>query len=220
MTTGLPASGVISVGDISVEILRSSTTQTSINDQFCRDLTGTASGSQISFSTFYSKRFVTPGNSGNITSSTAGWSVPRYSVLRVTVYGGGGGSGGGCGNDGFAYGYCGGCGGTGGESRFYSTTNVVGNGGYGGCPGSNGSDGGGSGGTLIGNAGNPGQGCAGQGGSGGAEQMSWNWYDSGAPTWFGSIKIDIGGGGGGGGAGESACGGSTGGAGRVYIDWW
>ena len=225
MTTGLPGSGVISFANISVEILRSSTSQRSLNDADVRTLLGVPSG-QISISTAYGKRWVTPGNNSfSYTGSTQYFSVPRYETLTVTINAGGGGATGYCDNDGFAYGYCGGAGASGGNTTFYSSNNVIANGGTGGggggqdyCPPS-GAAGGGSGGTVTSGGGaGGGTGCN-SGGAGGKVVKTWNWNDADAPGYGASIAISIGAGGGGGGGGENAPAASGGGNGSVYIEW-
>lgn len=220
MTAGLPASGQLSMGDISVEILRATTAQTELNETDVRTLFGKGSN-DISYSDGYSKRWVTPGsNSGGAGSYS--FYINRYATFTVDIRAGGGGSGGGCGNDGFAYGYCGGCGGAGGDAAFYSPATVYAYGGGGGCPGSYGGGGSGYGGTVyVDGAGNGGGGCGGSGGSGGRVVKTWSFTEigSGAPAWFSTISVSVGGGGGGGGPGEAACGGSSGGGGACYISW-
>ncbi len=228
MTTGLPASGQITMGDVNVEILKSSTAEISLNETNVRTLFGIASG-QIDLNTGHGKRWVTPGSS-TITSSTT-FSVPRYAYLTVQVYGGGGGGGGGGGNDSWAYGYNGGCGGAGGTSTFSSSTACNAYGGGAGCPGAGGAAGGQdgpSGSTLTtgggspggaGGGGNNGYSSGGTGGAGGYVAKTWYYTDAGAPGWFGSIGVTIGGGGGGGPGGENAPGGASGTAGKCIISW-
>lgn len=224
MTTGLPASGAISLGAISVEILRGSTSTRTMNDTDVRTLLGRpTNASTIYMSDAYSKRWVTPGS--QTFSSSGTFTVPRYESMSVIVNGAGGGATGYCGNDGFAHGYCGGAGAAGGNSTFGSGTPVIAYGGGGTSAGSNdycppsGAASGGTGGTVTtGGGGAGGTGCN-SGGAGGKVVMSWNWADSGAPGYGASISVTIGAGGAGGGGGERAGAASPGAAGSVGISW-
>lgn len=225
MTAGLPASGQISIGLVSVEILRSSTATTGLNETDVRTLFGQPSGS-VDLNTGHGKRWVVP-NSNTFTSSGS-FSVPRYEYITVQVWGGGGGGGGGGGNDSWAYGYNGGEGGAGGSTTAYSLTAY---GGGPGGPGYNGGAGSGTGpaGSTITNGGgaaggaarpgNNGYATGGLGGPGGYVSKTWRYSDSGAPSWFGSISVTIGGGGGGGAAGENNAAGYPGSAGQAVISW-
>jgi hypothetical protein len=227
MTTGLPASGQISIGNVSVEILRSATATTTLNDTDVRTLFGQATGS-VDLNTGHGKRWVV-ANSQTFSSSGT-FSVPRYATITVQLWGGGGGSGGGGGNDSWAYGYNGGAGTAGGTTSFASGTAMNAYGGGAGGPGYNGgagtedgpyttkTDGGGaSGGAGV--PGNNGYASGGAGGAGGYISKTWAYNDAGAPAWFSNITVTIGGGGSGGGAGENAPGGNGGGNGQAVITW-
>lgn len=226
MTAGLPASGVISIGNISVEILRASTATTTMNDTNVRTLLGRPTDASIIYmSDAYSKRWVTPGSQSITAVGTTNFTVPRYETLTVTVKAGGAGATGYCGNDGFAHGYCGGAGAAGGNSNFASGTAVTAYGGGGTSAGSNdycppsGANSGGVGGTVTtGGGGVGGTGCN-RGGFGGMVVKTWNWADAGAPAYGAVIAATIGGGGAGGGGGEAAGAASAGAAGSVVISW-
>lgn len=225
MTSGLPASGQISIGQVSVEIIRSSTAQTSLNDGDVRTLFGIGSG-QIDLNSGHGKRWVVPNSQAFYSS---GWfGVPRYEYITVQLWGGGGGGGGGGGNDSWAYGYNGGQGGSG------TTTSIPGMNAYGGGPGgpcyngggggqdgpsgSYGSTGGGAaGGQAIG--GNNGYCWGGAGGGGGYISKTWRYTDAGAPGWFTNIYVTIGTGGGGGSSGENTRAGYPGNNGQAVISW-
>lgn len=222
MTAGLPASGQLSMGDISVEILKASTDETDLNEDDVRTLFEKGSG-EISYSNGYGKRWVTPGT-WSAGAGSYNFYINRYASFTVDLRAGGGGAGGGCGNDGWAYGYCGGSGGGGGDSAFYSPATVYAyGGGGGGSGGGGGGSGSGYGGTVYpGGAGN-GAGSCGSGsvggGSGGRVVKTWSFTDANRPAWYSYISIGIGGGGGGGVNGESACYGGGGSGGAVYISW-
>jgi hypothetical protein len=235
MSTGLPASGVLSLGDISVEVLKSNTAQTSLNDTNIRTLTGkTTALSQIAVSDAYSKRWVTPGSAAfSYTGAVQTWSIQRYQSLTVTIYASGGGPTGGCGNDGFVYGYCGGAGTNGGEANvsgpnmtteiaYGGTGSAAGGDGY--CPPS-GNGGSGTGGTVtVGGGAAGGVGCN-YGGAGGRVTKTWTWTDADSPGYTssvfdgGTLSISIGAPGVSGSGGESASPGTNGTAGNVAISW-
>lgn len=240
MTAGLPSSGSISMNQIRIEVLLSGN-QIDLNNSKIRELFGVSSG-QISMSSGYSKRWVTPGSSGvyGYTGANQFFPVPRYETLTVTVNAAGGGSSGLCGNDGFAHGYCGGAGGAGENSRITGTkmTTITAGGGAGSlgsrqstddndCQAS-GAAGGGSGGSVvvgggaaggINNTGNCGIAGRGDGGAGGKVTKTWNWFDADAPPYGSQMTIYIGAGGSGGSPGESAGTGNPGGSGSASFSW-
>lgn len=228
MTSGLPGSGQISIGQVSVEILKSATATTSLDEANVRTLFGIPSG-QIDLNTGHGKQWVVPNSQAFYSSGS--FSVPRYAYLTVQLWGGGGGGGGGGGNDSWAYGYNGGAGGGGGTTSFNSSTTMNAYGGGAGGPcydggaggqdgpsGSYGSTGGGAaGGGSLG--GNNGQCWGGAGGNGGYISKTWYYTDAGAPAWFSSMYVTIGGGGGGGGSGENNRAGYPGNGGQAVISW-
>ena len=74
MTGGLPASGQISIGQVSVEILRSASATTSLNETDVRTLFGQGSGS-VDLNTGHGKRWVVPNSEAFYSSGY--FSVPR-----------------------------------------------------------------------------------------------------------------------------------------------
>lgn len=219
----LPSSGLISIGGVSVELLKSSTASTNMDEWNFRELFGKQpTAAQIAMTDGYGKTWITPGST-TITSSTTFY-VNRYVTFTVQLWAGGGGGGGGHANDGFAHGYNGGAGGSGGTSSF---NGVNAYGGGGGGPGYGGSAGSGDGGTVTAGGGAGGGGGVnggGGGGAGGYVTKTWNYTDSGAPGWYSTLAVNIGGGGAGGPGGRDAGGafggdGGAGSAGYAVISW-
>lgn len=218
----LPNSGLISIGNVSVEILKPFDSNTNMDEYNFRELFGRQpTPTQIAMTDGYGKTWITPG-SVTITGTTTFY-VNRYVNFTVQLWGGGGAGGGGHANDGFAHGYNGGAGGTGGTTSFNGVNAYGGGGGgtgYGGFAGS------GDGGSVTvggGAAGGGGAGDGGAGGAGGYVSKSWNYTQSGAPGWYSTLAIYIGGGGGGGPGGRDASAfggdGGPGSSGYAVLSW-
>ena len=234
MTAGLPNSGIISIGNISVEILKPANSTRTLNDADVRTLLNKPSPNQlISLDDAHGKRWISP-NSQTFTQSNT-FTVPRYITLTVYLYAGGGGGAGGGANDGFCYGYAGGDGGAGTNSSFNGYTANGGAGGYWNTPGGRIEGNGYGNGSHVGGAGNNGGGGAGgaagtgstngaAGGAGGFISKVWNHTDPGAPAWYSSLAVTVGTGGAGGERGydggyRTAKLGSNGENGSVIISW-
>lgn len=85
----LPVSGAISASMINTELFRSANAQFSIGGTLERELAGKPSG-PISFSDFYGKSWVTPGSAGWWSPGSYTFTVPRYNLITIYLYGGGG----------------------------------------------------------------------------------------------------------------------------------
>lgn len=224
MTT--PASGRLSIGNISVELLRPSNARANLGEKNTRELLGVPSG-EVSMSRGYNKTWIVPGQvEFGFNGSWQYFSVKRYQFMTIELWAAGAGATGYCGNDGWCYGYCGGAGGAGGWSYFGVNGAVAAEGGYNGggggrnfCPGS-GRDGNGYGGNIrTGGGGAGGYGCN-RGGSGGYLSRTFRFDEPGAPAYFSTIGVYVGGGGGGGGGGECAPPASSGANGYARIRWY
>jgi hypothetical protein len=227
----LPASGAISISAINAEFSRGTDLNAYRGTRWYLDNAGTGlfSSTAISMSDFYSKRVNSPVTPGSTTlTSSQTFTVPLYSILTISLYGGGGGGQGGNGNT-----TGGGAGGNGGTSSFGS---------YGsGGGGQGGGQGGGNGagfttGCAAGGAGGApnGPGSTGEAGGGGGLTtitLSNPIVGGNGPAVGAGVSVTVGGGGGGGSAGNgifyvgstpypyNCAPGGSGGAGSVVISW-
>jgi hypothetical protein len=209
----LPSSGVITIGDINVELGLTRTAQLDLNASNARTLAGIASG-QIKMSDFYGKSNITPG-SQTFGPGSYSFTTPRYLTMVVQLYAGGGGGHGAHTNDGYMHGYDGSPDGGGGPSSY----NIAAS--YGG--GADGSTGYGAGGTVVAGGGGGGGGGSPPGGPGGYVSTTYSYGSGSAPGWGSVLTLDVGGGGGGG-AGANDVGahgapGAPGGNGTAIISW-
>lgn len=111
----LPASGLIGLANVNVEILNTATDTLDLNNADVRSLTGKFAG-QISLGDCRGKTWISASEQTFTTPGVYTFVVPNYQQLTISLKAGGGGGAGGYSNDGFAYGYNGGNGGAGSES--------------------------------------------------------------------------------------------------------
>lgn len=231
----LPSSGAISLGLINAEFQLGFGMVRYTGVRWYQDntATGTFPGSNLKFSSFYSKRATSPVIPGSYTFTGSGWFyTPVYSVLTVTIRGGGGGGAGGSGT-----GLIGTQGGDGLASSFGSYGAAPG--GSGGTAGSTGTTGAGSDGIPSGGTGGAGAftlsgGQAigvngGNGGAGGKTVLTLTTPVGGGsgPAAFSPVEVTVGNAGAGGAGGWfplygtvfRCANGSDGGIGSVTVEW-